>query len=487
MVTKKSIRFKSQTMALAVSLPMLGIYSFAQATSCLCVPSTSNLCCTETYDIYCNDTWRQSFTGTYAQCLTYIGTTLNYGSVDLVGHDCDAPISVTEGESSVSLTLNRSSANQQGVTIGYSTGEGSAKKNTDFVPTEGSLYWGCCEEGSKTIRIPLVNDTVAERLENFFVGFSNSNNSAVDLPCTSVEIAIQDNDTGTAQDQPMTASNVTGSVELISLSSKSTLTNDTQVSGGSTVMTGNDGSVTLTRTQGATVKLKKNSLLNIVPLSSTDTAAKSQRAADFNPLRERFKLSKGDQATVDNRLSKSERTALETQNSTTFLDAQTIALVSYSETAGKGTTTTSVTAGSVKLYDENGQLRKELTAGQSDTYTTTENRTDWVQPVDGAFVNGHNDNTLRWKVYSGASGYKLEYIFAPLTLSQANPPAPQYDSVLYFPRNQYLISNDMVSLNVFIPDLGLGTKLQARIFPTDNNGNLLPGSTGSDRVEVVSQ
>jgi uncharacterized delta-60 repeat protein len=77
---------------------------------------------------------------------------------------------VNESAGTATLTVYRLGDATQALSVPWSIATGSAGENTDFVPSSGTLTWNAGQSGSKTISIPLVNDSTYEALEVFSAG-----------------------------------------------------------------------------------------------------------------------------------------------------------------------------------------------------------------------------------------------------------------------------------------------------------------------------
>ncbi|HRZ58936.1 MAG TPA: Calx-beta domain-containing protein, partial [Candidatus Paceibacterota bacterium] len=78
------------------------------------------------------------------------------------------------------------------VTVEYATQDLTAKAGEDYVPTAGTLEFAASDK-VKCVTIPILNDSVAEGDEEFYVGFSNvkgADNSSIGV----ISIMILDND-----------------------------------------------------------------------------------------------------------------------------------------------------------------------------------------------------------------------------------------------------------------------------------------------------
>ena len=119
-------------------------------------------------------------------------------------------IGVGEGEGSATLTITRAGNTSLPATVNYATSDAAAPTNCndfstglasarcDYLSTSGTLSFAAGET-FKTITIPIVDDSYAEGVENFFVTLSApSGNGTVLGPPGSLIVTINDNDTTNA-------------------------------------------------------------------------------------------------------------------------------------------------------------------------------------------------------------------------------------------------------------------------------------------------
>lgn len=111
---------------------------------------------------------------------------------------------VSEGGVGIDVTLLRSGNLAGASTVDYSTADasginncnaihGTASSRCDYETTIGTLHFAAGET-SKTITIPIVDDTYAEGNENFTINLSNPSGAVLDTP-SSATITINDNET----------------------------------------------------------------------------------------------------------------------------------------------------------------------------------------------------------------------------------------------------------------------------------------------------
>jgi hypothetical protein len=106
-------------------------------------------------------------------------------------------VSVTEGQSDTTTTqfvVRLSNASTQVISVGYATADGSAKADSDYVATSGTLTFQPGEV-EKSISLQIKGDAVAEGEERFAINFSNPVN--LHLPSGSIIVII------TADDRPL--------------------------------------------------------------------------------------------------------------------------------------------------------------------------------------------------------------------------------------------------------------------------------------------
>src|SRR5207237_3706562 len=93
------------------------------------------------------------------------------------------------------IKVTRSGGSASGVTVNYSTGDGTATAGSDYTATSGTLTFGAGVT-SKTFAIPIVKDTLDESDETVNLTLSNPTGGAtLGTPDTAV-LTIIDNDSG---------------------------------------------------------------------------------------------------------------------------------------------------------------------------------------------------------------------------------------------------------------------------------------------------
>jgi acetyl esterase/lipase len=161
-----------------------------------------------------DDTTVESFESFFVSLSSPSGAVLdsNFAQASVTISDNDAPsiigfqqpnVIVGEADGSVTLTLIRSGDLTKTATVGYSTSDNLARAGQDYTPEAGSVVFQPGET-SKTITVPILNDTVPEPTESFNVVINAITNAS--FATSSATITIVDDDGGTALigfDQPM--------------------------------------------------------------------------------------------------------------------------------------------------------------------------------------------------------------------------------------------------------------------------------------------
>jgi len=114
-----------------------------------------------------------------------------------------ATYSASEGTAGVTVTVNRTGDTSAATSVNYTTGDsaganncnvvnGSASSRCDYLATLGTLTFAA-SEGSKTVTIPIVDDSYAEGGETLTFTLSNVTGGSLGAPA-SATITISDND-----------------------------------------------------------------------------------------------------------------------------------------------------------------------------------------------------------------------------------------------------------------------------------------------------
>jgi hypothetical protein len=129
---------------------------------------------------------------------TLVSTTVSIVNNDLAGKIQFSPTAyaVGEGDGSVVLTVMRTGGEAGGVTVNYATGSSTAQAGRDYVGTSGKLSFAAGET-TKTITIPILNDTLFEANETFKVTLSSPTGGAtVPSAGASATVTIVSDDLG---------------------------------------------------------------------------------------------------------------------------------------------------------------------------------------------------------------------------------------------------------------------------------------------------
>lgn len=102
-------------------------------------------------------------------------------------------LSVSEGAGSATVTIKLNAASTSDVTVTYATGNSSAKASSDYTSTSGTITFAAGET-TKTVTIPIINNTTAESSETFYVTLTKATNAMLSTAYRST-ITITDNDT----------------------------------------------------------------------------------------------------------------------------------------------------------------------------------------------------------------------------------------------------------------------------------------------------
>jgi hypothetical protein len=87
-------------------------------------------------------------------------------------------VSVSESTANAAFTVTLSTASTLTVTVDYSTANGTATAGFDYTSVNGTLTF-LPGETTKTVNVPIINDTLDEASETYFVNLSNASNSVV--------------------------------------------------------------------------------------------------------------------------------------------------------------------------------------------------------------------------------------------------------------------------------------------------------------------
>ncbi len=100
---------------------------------------------------------------------------------------------VSESAGTATITVTRSGGGGQTVTVHYATADGSAHAGTDYQSAAGILTFGPLDT-SKTITIPVIDDTSVEATETFLVALTGPSDGANLGTTQTTTLTITDND-----------------------------------------------------------------------------------------------------------------------------------------------------------------------------------------------------------------------------------------------------------------------------------------------------
>ena len=104
-----------------------------------------------------------------------------------------ASYTVSEAGGAIDVSVSRTGGTVGSVAISYSTGNGSAAAGSDYGAVGGTLIWANGDAATKTIRIPILNDTLKESAETILVRLSNVQTATLGA-IASGTVTITDND-----------------------------------------------------------------------------------------------------------------------------------------------------------------------------------------------------------------------------------------------------------------------------------------------------
>jgi hypothetical protein len=105
--------------------------------------------------------------------------------------------SVSEGGGSIQISVARHLGSTGAVSVSYATASGIATSGADFVSTSGTLSWPDGDTTSRSITVPITQDTLLEGLESFTLTLSAPTGGATLGAQASLTISILDDDPDT--------------------------------------------------------------------------------------------------------------------------------------------------------------------------------------------------------------------------------------------------------------------------------------------------
>ena len=123
---------------------------------------------------------------------TAIGSILDNDNAPTIA--ITGPATIDEAAGIATYTITLSNPSSTAISVDYATANGSATAGNDYTATTGSVSFGPGET-SKTITVPITNDTLFEGNESYSITLTNpSSNASIDNTQQSVTTVITDND-----------------------------------------------------------------------------------------------------------------------------------------------------------------------------------------------------------------------------------------------------------------------------------------------------
>lgn len=85
---------------------------------------------------------------------------------------------INEGDGTATISVTRTAGSSGGVRVNYSTANGTAIAGDDYTAANGTLSWADGDSSTKTISIPIINDTVVESSETVTISLSSISGGA---------------------------------------------------------------------------------------------------------------------------------------------------------------------------------------------------------------------------------------------------------------------------------------------------------------------
>ncbi|MFM7319395.1 MAG: Calx-beta domain-containing protein [bacterium] len=105
--------------------------------------------------------------------------------------DSVTPNPVAEGSGNfVTVQVSRNDGNSKALAVTYATANGSAIAGLNYVATTGTLNWGDGETGSKTFKVPMLQDGLYSPTLNFSVNVTSANPDTVITGPTSATVSV---------------------------------------------------------------------------------------------------------------------------------------------------------------------------------------------------------------------------------------------------------------------------------------------------------
>lgn len=104
-----------------------------------------------------------------------------------------ATYAVEEGDTVVQVSVTRTGGTDGAASVSYATSDGTATAGADYTATTGTLNWAAGDGATKTIGIPVLEDTDVESAETITLTLSNATGAMLGTPAAAT-ITINDDD-----------------------------------------------------------------------------------------------------------------------------------------------------------------------------------------------------------------------------------------------------------------------------------------------------
>ncbi|WP_421939882.1 Calx-beta domain-containing protein [Pedobacter sp.] len=218
-----------------------------------------------------------------------VAASINILDANTASVSISAATSVNEGDGTVTFTVTLNNAVQNAFTVDYATNNGTATAGSDYTLTNGTLTFnaGSAAGTTRTFTVPVINDNVAETVENFSATLSNITGGVVLISNATASVNIIDNDAATASIIAGTTGNEAGPVSgtfTITLSNPSATDTQLTYTLAGTATEGTDytaiGTKTVTIPAGQTTATITIPVLNDVIVEGTETVTATLSASN---------------------------------------------------------------------------------------------------------------------------------------------------------------------------------------------------------------
>ena len=100
---------------------------------------------------------------------------------------------IQENIGKVRVYVSRTDGSSGEASVNYSTSDGTALANSDYIAQSGTFYWGDGDTSDKYLDVSITNDTIYESEESFTISLSNASGASLGS-ITQMTIIIADND-----------------------------------------------------------------------------------------------------------------------------------------------------------------------------------------------------------------------------------------------------------------------------------------------------